>query len=64
MYQHSELKDRLIKALKAWSYSKEAATPYNIARRINCSESQVCRILRYLKDEGLVRKSDSGSWHI
>ena len=64
MYDRSLLKLALVKALKTWNYKEQAATPYNIARKLNCSESYVYKLLRYLVDEGMVDISPGGSWHI
>lgn len=50
-------------ALDKWNFNKIKANPYNISRKIGRSESSVIWALRRLKDDEIVKKSVTGSWH-
>lgn len=63
MLEKSETKKQIFKVLMDWNYSAEKATAYNIAKKINASESNVFLVLRVMKDLELV-KSSRGSWSL
>jgi ribosomal protein S25 len=64
MYEKSVKKKNILDALIKWDYNAFKATPYQIARKVSCSESSATKILRYLKDQGVVNRNSKGSWHL
>lgn len=63
MYDKSRIKIKIVQNLAKWNYELEKASPYLIARKIDCSEAAVTKILRYLKDQRLV-DNRNGSWRL
>jgi DNA-binding IscR family transcriptional regulator len=61
MLEKSETKRQVIRVLMDWNHAAEKATAFNIAKKINASESNVFLVLRVMKDLELV-KSSRGSW--
>lgn len=59
----SYLKKDIFKALSEWDYAKSKATIYNISKVCQCSESQVYKILRDMRNLGLAH-SIRGVWHL
>jgi predicted transcriptional regulator len=60
-FEKSDLKKEVWRELLNWNYQIEKATAFNIAKKINCSESAVSKILRALAYEKLA-SSHKGSW--
>lgn len=61
MFDKSDTRKEIFRVLMEWDYLAEKATAYNIAKKINASESNVFKILRVMRDMELA-KSSRGSW--
>ena len=65
MFERSETKVKIFQVLQEWNPNIDGkATAYMIAKKIGASEGIVNKILRYLRDEGLVKKSSGGAYHL
>ena len=62
-YNMKSIKERVLEALETWNYQMYRASPYYISREIGASESSVMKVIRILKDDGVIRKATLGhSW--
>jgi hypothetical protein len=61
MMDRSKWKLEILNVLREWDYNKEKASPWAIAKKLNCSISTVQVILRYMDGLDLAH-SHKGSW--
>lgn len=62
-WEKSDIKNKILETLLNWNHSLKKASVYHISNKIQCSESSVTKILRFLHDCGIADKS-RGSWFL
>ena len=54
--------EKVVFSLRYWNYNLSRASPFNISRDLDISESAVIKAIRILKADGVIKKSSGGSW--